>query len=451
MMFTHFLSALIFSLPVDSAEVTGVLVTDPALPAKMNLVWIPNEQGFEELFVNTQIDFGPEYSVSNLIPSLGSKILGIPAAGQLHLLIPGTKELLQDQAGNRIAALSVQNLSAKLITKNCAGLDVELLETEQIPDGLYIGIFCSLGENQSLRFWITAPSDVGWGETSIFEQAGKGERWRGYAIQNFTPIQNELLHATFRFSTENTSFGLKLVQKPNAELLAKEREAQEKIVRLEEEKQISELRRQETEWRKQKLERENTDLQEKAKAAEERERIVKASISLGGLMIDVKTKTAKAKSFQALFSLDGSTKPLLYTLGFGGGFKYAPPIGKMSLWDLSLQLQSTWNLGQFVLRPGLGFHTFGLDYSAKKLAFRHSSLAFDFFAQYGQIHQFWLLLSTSGLLPPGDSRYLSGSFGYRFPLWRFLNAGPRLTYQLINYPDAEGKFQQMIAGFDVGF
>jgi hypothetical protein len=448
--------SLLFGLTIISSvaeddTISGVLSADPVMPAEMKLVWTAHETGFEELFIHTSVQLPSELASQDLAPSLGSKIIEESEPGKLQLVMPGTQELLRNSSGDQVLALKVQSLSSPLISKNCTGLDVELVETERIPPSVYIGIYCSRGEDQSLKFWITAPADVRWGETSIFEQSGKGERWRGYSIQNFTPIESELIHATFGFYTEDASFGLKLVQKPNAELLAKEREAREKIIQLEEENRISELRRQEIEWRKQKLQKENVDLVTEATAARERERLVKASLSLGGVMIDIKTKTTKKKSYQGLFALEGATRPLLYTLGFGGGFKYAPPIGKMSLWDLSVQMQSTWNFGDATIRPGLGFHTFGIDYTAKSLAFRHSSLGLDLFFQYGKKYQFWALVSSSGLLPPGDSRYLSGSVGYRFPFWKFLNVGPRASYQYITYPDAQGKFQQMIAGFDVGF
>lgn len=451
-MINIFLTLLLFSSSQgDSATTTGTLSSDPVLPAGMNFVWMPNQVGFEELFVNAVVQFSFEPPKTDLQSTLQSRVLPGTEANKLQFLMAGTRELIQDGQGNRVAELKIQNLSHKLISKNCEGLDLELLETEAIPEGVYVGIFCSRAEDQNLRFWITTPTDVRWGETSIFEQTGKGERWRGYVIQNFTPIKNEILHATFRFYTESSNFGLKLIQKPNAELLAKDREAQEKIQLLEEEKQIIDLKRQEIEWRKQKLQKENIELQEQAKQAEERERLVKASFSLGGVMIDVKTQTTKQKSYQGYFILEGATRPLLYSLGFGGGFKYAPPIGKMSFWDLSIQLQSSWTLGDWFIRPGIGFHTLGTDHNKKKLAFRHSSIGMDLYLQYGKIHQFWLLISGSGYLPSGDSKYLSGSLGYRFPILQFLNAGPRLTYQFVDYPNAKGKFQQIMAGFDVGF
>lgn len=403
-----------------------------------------NEAGAYVLTPFVEVELAREINGREISYRFGSTPYG-QKERRLGIAMESTKEVLQDSQSETVAAVKLPRITPPVRLENCEDNDLVVELIGEVPTSVYVGIYCELDENQVLKFWISAPSDLTWGQMSLFELAGKGERWRAYSVDNFAPIVERQLVGSFSYSFEAENFELRLFQDPNADLV-KEAEIKEKEI------SVLKTQSQMMQSEAQRLQEENKELQKTVDEVKEQNKYFHASFMLGGGMISVKTNTGVSESsFQPAVAFDISTIDLFYSIGAGARVKYVLPPGSSDLYDISAGIQSSWEFGQFKIRPGLGYHTFSNDVSSEGLAFRHSSIGLDLYAQYGKTWQVWSLLSGSGYLPTGDSQYLSVQAGYRRPFNQFFLWGAELTYQRTAFSDVSGTFQQILFSGSINY
>lgn len=156
-------------------------------------------------------------------------------------------------------------------------------------------------------------------------------------------------------------------------------------------------------------------------------------------------------SFQPFLGFDVATKPIFYSLGVGARLKYLLPPGKSDIFDISAGGQSSWSFGKFFFRPGISYHSFSNDVSSKGLAFRHTAVGIDLYFEYGSNWKIWSLISASGYLPSGDSKYFSFTAGYRQPFNSFLSWGAEAGLQQTTYDTIDGTFRQILVSGSVNY
>lgn len=103
--------------------------------------------------------------------------------------------------------VKLQIKSAKVMETGCKKLNVSLgkNELEKLP--IFIGIKCEKTKNQELVH-ISVPEELAWESTSIFEIAGKGERWKMYDLAQIgTNAQGT---TAFHFKRKDKVFSMEL-------------------------------------------------------------------------------------------------------------------------------------------------------------------------------------------------------------------------------------------------
>lgn len=405
--------------------------------------WFQSADGAIELFPYLDYSLPPGVSSEELQFTFGSRVAASDGTS-LRIVIPSLREEILTRAGQRLESIEVQAANQSIFTQSCADFDLELQAEPSLPAPLYLGIYCRRLEDGSLHFWLSAPLEMNWGEMTLVETAGKGERWREFSLGALSPSTEEKALAEFRFYFESSTFKATLIQKQNADLLQKSLEKQKQLEALEQERIRLELE-------KQNLQFENKTLKETVKASKGPRKFFDSRLSVMGALVDVKTVNVSEKSYQPAILFDLNSTGLFYTLGLGARVKYVMPPGASNLWDFHTGIQSHWNFNQFKIRPGVSFHNFGNDISSKGLAFRHTSTAVDLFLEYGREWTVWGLLSGSGFLPPGDSQYLSAQIGYRRKFSTFFYWGVDAAYQRVSYSEVDGVFQQILLGGSLSY
>lgn len=119
-----------------------------------------------------------------------------------------------------------QPISSKIIYNRC-GKGAPKLQNENLnnPSPLLIGLSCRI-ENKSLFLTVSSLSSTEWLETTMFESAGKGERWRDYQVPGWTANGGTI--AEFKFNSAGQIYKFQYVAPQSEEAKKKDEITKEK-------------------------------------------------------------------------------------------------------------------------------------------------------------------------------------------------------------------------------
>jgi hypothetical protein len=86
------------------------------------------------------------------------------------------------EGGKRLAfRIDLRASEAETMSSGCENFNITLKPADSPKRPFVAGLVCQKQKDGAL-LTVTAPKDVAWGSTTIFESAGKGERWRQYVV-----------------------------------------------------------------------------------------------------------------------------------------------------------------------------------------------------------------------------------------------------------------------------
>jgi hypothetical protein len=158
--------------------------------ARLDWKWIPAEGGASVVQALVTITPPPSLRIARIRTHrarwLGKGQKSPAPTAQLQLATTGDViSVTTDDGESRTLRLELAGADGAVIMQGCEPFGYDLVRAEAAappPQKLfYLGLSCE-PTSQGAHVTITAPKDVSWGSTSIFEIGGKGEQWRQYAL-----------------------------------------------------------------------------------------------------------------------------------------------------------------------------------------------------------------------------------------------------------------------------
>lgn len=271
-------------------------------------------------------------------------------------------EVTLEGGAKEIWTAELQMPGPRVVQNDCIQAGLNIVPEAGLKWPLFFGASCTLKEN---RVVLTAsvPGDVEWGETTVFETDGKGERWKVFEISRNNLIAGGDIFAVFGFTWrgQKTSFNVIQVRKKGGI----------QVVTPEKKKKSEELR---------------------------------TRLDFGFTQYSGKTPQAEAASMSPLLGAQVMTPEILWGLRGLAGIKYAFPLSKGSFSEITGGIGKMW--GSFA--PGSNnFGSFG-DYVAlsqnqeaekRTISFQHSQfgLAGVYLRSVSETSDFSLIFRYHGL------------------------------------------------------
>lgn len=192
-MFLRLALGLCLGIPTAASASVQVELKGLSWPARHEWRWV-TEQGVPVLYSLVTLSPPEKLKVTDVRGRHARRLdATAPAAKksrEIQILLSVVREQLTvTLAGGKRADLIVTLVPSEpeIAANGCEESGLALSGPEHPMPPFVLGIACSrsvdrAGSKDDVLVTVTAPMDVSWGSTTIFEVGGKGERWRQYQI-----------------------------------------------------------------------------------------------------------------------------------------------------------------------------------------------------------------------------------------------------------------------------
>jgi hypothetical protein len=416
--------------------------------------WVEGEEGSQVLFSKVELTppSGFKLKTFKANRSVLSEDPSDQKAGAFSFLMPASTDGMSTEFENRQKVRFTTKVSlpaGATFERGCTTLDLGLKILGEAPASTWFGLACEK-RDEKIRVTLTAPAGANWSSSSIFEIAGKGERWKLFEFEKIGKISQEKVLGTLNLEIQGRSVQVALIHRANFE------EQKKAAIAAQNEKEVTkksaELRNRERllQQKEQVLNKKIEEVRQKSK-----EDYFLFRLGVGAGSVGLESQGDAASAVQPFLSFSGGSRPFFW--GFSGGIslRYALPVSlsgnAQSFFDFQFFLaRNFFPSGSFVFEPRVGLITLGQDLDTLGISFRHTNLLLSLFLKLGSQDRsgVWVDAGLSGQVPASESTYLSLGAGYEF--YSSISArrwGFGGYFQSSEFPVAQSKFSQVLGVF----
>ncbi len=400
-----------------SAQADGVLLLKNGLSGRVSkhkfiLKFIPNEDGAKVLYALTKIPLGTQAGIKSVSGDHvffnkkwknqnGSIFIGL---GDLK-----SKFEVETTSGSIIPFVyRLKVKTSKFMVQDCDSEKLSLTEKAYKGPAIFVGVICSKKAGEA-RVHVTVPGSFDLESSSLFEVAGKGERWKSFNIAQISSSTDSSTQLKYRWNNKT------LVLKLKTEL----GQAKPEII----------------------VQKEESPFQ--------------FHFGVGGAQVGYTTPVQDNSSVSPLLHAQAITKPFLFNLMGRVDVNFAMPLSGLQFYSFNVGTGPNFTFGNSSFGLFLEYLALGEDESETATSFSHSQVGGGVEIRVGisSRTQFILYGNYNGV--GGDSSHIGARLGLRYKAesgsyWGgFLGMGMQTVTSQITGNDSE--FSQMMGVVTYGF
>ena len=381
--------------------------------APMKLKFFKNSENAEALYALTRVPVGGDEQVEAVE---GDNVYydpkWQPKNGKIYL---GLGSLLSRftvilKSGRRIRFASRVKMSkTKVIEKKCEKEKLEIDLPNYKGPGVFIGVKCSVVESDR-RVHVSVPGEMELNSSSVFEVAGKGERWKSFDSKQIAGANESTAFLKYQLKKWALSLNIK----------TKIGETQEIKVVIEQQEAPYELH-----------------------------------FGLGGGQIGYKTVLNEESSTSPFIHGLVTTKPYLWNIIGRAEVNFVMPLSGLQFYSFNIGTGPYFRFGNSAVGLFVEYLTLGVDASETSTSFSHSHAGAGLEILVGLGERSWLGLYGNYNGVGGDSTHTGGKLFVKFKstsgsFWGgFVSMGMQTATSKITNNDTD--FSQMLGGITYGF
>ncbi len=379
---------------------------------KFILKFIPNDEGAKVLYALTKIPVGTQSAIKNVSGDHvffnnkwknkgGSIFIGL---GDLK-----SKFEVETASGETIPfiyRLKVQK--SKFMVQDCEPEKLSLAEKTYTGPSIFVGVICTKKDGEA-RVHVTVPGSFDLESSSLFEVAGKGERWKSFNIKQIASSSDSSTNLKYRWN--NKTLNLKIKTEIG--------QAQPEII----------------------VQKEESPFQ--------------FHFGVGGAQVGYTTPVQDNSSVSPVLHAQAITKPFLFNLIGRVDVNFAMPLSGLQFYSFNVGTGPNFTFGNSSFGLFLEYLALGEDEAETATSFSHSQVGGGVELRIGISSQTQFIIYGNYNGVGGDSNHIGGRLGLRYKgesgsYWGgFLGMGMQTATSQITGNDSE--FSQMMGVVTYGF